>query len=371
MTSLSEVARRSGVSETTASRALNPRRAHMVSEATRARVLAVSNELNFRPNALARGLRNRYSNTIGVIVHDIRDPYFAEGARAISDAAAEHGFLAMICSTERDPATEVRYVGMLVEHKVAGVIFMSGGLEDPEYRDELSRLRMSIQEYGGSVLALGPRWDPWPAEVADNKGGGFTATEYLLELGHRHIALVDGPPGLRTTVERRSGYIEALEHAGIPADASLIRPGGYTTMGGDRAVAELFDSGAEFTAVFASNDAMAVGCLHELKQRRLRVPRDISLVGFGDVPAVRWLDPPLTTVAMPIAAIGEAGVTRLLRQLYSTGRRRGGRRVNVHSTELVVRGTTGPPGKGVSNGHRTRRSARARTQADRVSKEST
>lgn len=298
-------------------------------------------ELGFRPNALAQGLRGQYSKTIGVIVHDIRDPYFAEVARAVADAAAAEGFLAVVCNSGRDPATELRYIQQMIDYKAAGLLFVGGGLEGTAYRRDLASLVAAIEKYGGEVVALGPRLDRWPAEVPDNKGGAVLATEHLITLGHRRIAFVDGPVGLHTSSQRRAGYLQALQQAGIDADERLILPGDYSAPGGMQALAQLNASGVDFTAVFASNDAMAMGCLQELRHQGLRVPQDVSLVGFDDVPVVTWLDPPLTTVAVPMAEIGHAGVARLLDRLRGPDRRPN-RRVNVHPCQLVIRQSVAP-----------------------------
>lgn len=342
MASLAEVARASGVSVSTASRALTPRTEHMISVDTRERIFRIAEELGYRPNALARGLRSRYSSTIGVIVHDIRDAYFAETARAIEEAASAAGFLTVICNTGRDPAVELSYVEQLIDYKAAGLLFVGGGLENTDYRQKMTSLASSIGSYGGGVVALGPRADRWPAEVPDNSGGAELATNHLIELGHRRIAFIDGPDRLRTTAERRLGYVQALRHADLPVREELIHAGGYDAPGGAQALSRIIDAGAKFTAVFASNDAMAMGCLQELRRRRLQVPSDVSLIGFDDVPVVRWLDPPLTTVAVPMADIGRAGVARLLDHLRDP-KRVSKRRVTVHRCELVQRSSTALP----------------------------
>ncbi len=343
VTSLLEVAQRSGVSIATASRALDPDSAHPVSTETREKVVRIATQLRFHHNAVARSLRSRRTKTVGVIVHDVRDPYFNECARAVSDAAVGSGYLTVVCNTDRDPATELRYVTMLRENRVAGLLFVGGGLEDAKYRYLMADQVRAIREYGGAVIALGPRHDPWPAEVPDNRGGAVLATRHLIDLGHRRIAFLDGPPALTTSTERLAGYQEALQAARIRLDPGLVVCGHYSVDGGAAVTAGLLNAGSEFTAVFASNDAMAIGCRMELQRRGVRVPADLSLVGFDDVPSVAWLDPPLTTVAVPMAAIGSAGVRRLLEAIGGGAPRRP--RIAVHETRLVVRGSTGPPAR--------------------------
>lgn len=345
MSRISEVAKEAGVSPATVSRALNPRNTHPVSEAARGRVLEAATSLDFRPNQLARALRTRRAHTIGLIVHDVRDPYFSECARGAADQAMEADYLTLICNTDREPATELRYVRMLAESRVSGLLFIGGGLESSEYRREVGRQITAIDEYGGGVVALGPRSDKWAAEVPDNKGGARMATDHLIELGHRRIAFLDGPAAVMTSHERLAGYRESLEAAGIEFDPALVECGWFSTEGGAKATERLLDSDAKFTAVFASNDIMAIGCLQQLKSRGLSVPQEISLVGFDDISIVGWLDPPLTTVSVPMRELGAAGVRRALGIIAARSQEGSSKRprVKVHATKLVVRRSSTSP----------------------------
>jgi LacI family transcriptional regulator len=342
--SLAEVARRSGVSVATASRVLNPRNDHPVSAELRERVLRTAAEFDYSVNGLARGLKMLRTQTVAVVVHDIRDPYFSECTRGVADAADAAGYLTVVCNSDRDPDRELRYVQLAYEQRVAGILFAGSGFAGTRYRARLRRQVAGLEGYGAHAIALSPRRDRLPAEVPDNVGGARSATGHLLGLGHERIAFVDGPAGLETSRERLAGYRDALAAAGLELDESLVVQGDFSVTGGAQAVRALLASGQQPTAVLASNDAMAIGALGELGRRGLRVPRDVSLVGFDDIPAVRWLDPPLTTVAVPMAEIGSAGMQRLLSLLQENGARpRGERLVNVHPTELVVRGSTAPP----------------------------
>lgn len=343
-TSLIEVARVSGVSLATASRVLNPDNGHPVRAAVRERVLATAEELNYNVNALARGVKTGRTRTVAVMVHDICDPYFNLMARGVTNAADAAGYLTLVCNSERDPETELRYVQLALEQRVAGVLFVGSGFASRRYGTKLRRQIAALAGYGAHVVALGPRGSRMPAEVADSRGGARQATQHLIDLGHERIAYVDGPPALLINEERRAGYMEALEQAGIPFDEALVLPGGFTTEGGAAAMRELLNRRNGATAVFASNDRMAIGCVAELTARGVRIPGDLSLVGFDDIPDVRWFAPPLTTVAVPMTEIGEASMERMLVLL---GERDGpaGKQpmVNVHPTELIVRGSTAPP----------------------------
>jgi LacI family transcriptional regulator len=182
-----------------------------------------------------------------------------------------------------------------------------------------------------------------PAEIPDNQGGARQATEHLLGLGHERIAFIDGPAEVLTSRDRLRGHREAIEAAGLPFDERLVASGGFSEQGGRAALAGLLEGAPPFTAVFASNDAMAIGCLVELRSRGLTIPDDMSLVGFDDIPAVRWFDPPLTTVRVPMEEIGAAGVARLLGLLAGDSEPARGQAVNVHPCELIVRSSTAAP----------------------------
>jgi LacI family transcriptional regulator len=254
----------------------------------------------------------------------------------------------VLCNSSRDPDKELRYVQLAQQQRVAGVLFVGGGLASRTYRDAMRQQVATLRSYGAHAIALEPRGSRMPAEIPDNRGGARLATQHLVALGHERIAFIDGPQQVLTSRERLRGYRDGLEAAGIAFDERLVVSGGFTEEGGRAALAQLLDAGVPFTAVFASNDAMAVGCTFELRARGLAIPRDMSLVGFDDIAPVRWLDPPLTTVRVPMEAIGAAGVARLL-ALLEAGDADGspnGRLVNVHPTELVVRATTAPPARG-------------------------
>jgi DNA-binding LacI/PurR family transcriptional regulator len=226
---------------------------------------------------------------------------------------------------------------------VAGVLFAGGGFASRTYRDAMRTQIATLRSYGAHAIALEPRGARMPAEIPDNRGGARQGTEHLLALGHERIAFIDGPAEVLTSRDRLRGHREAIEAAGLAFDERLVTSGGFTEEGGRAALAGLLEAGQRFTAVFASNDAMAIGCMVELRSRGLDIPRDMSLVGFDDIPAVRWFDPPLTTVRVPMEEIGSAGVARLLGLLAADGEAAGGHKVNIHPCELVVRASTGAP----------------------------
>jgi LacI family transcriptional regulator, galactose operon repressor len=333
---LSDVARQAEVSLTTASRALDTDNDHPVSERTRARVLAVATRLAYRPNPMARALRTRRVPTIAIVVHDVSDPYFAEIVRGATAAASSRGFLTIVCSSDRDPMTELRYVEMLCLSRVSGVIFAGGGLEEAHYRRRMSGYARSIAHYGGAIVALAPRSERWPAQVPANRTGARMVTEHLLELGHVRVAMISGPATLRTSHERELGYLEAVKAAGVKP--AIVRAD-FTIAGGAEAVARLL-IGSSPTAVFVASDTMALGVLSELRRRGIGVPGEMSVAGFDDIPGLEFIDPRLTTVHVPMAELGAAGVARLLRQLDDGEK---STKTHLHAVHLVVRDSTARP----------------------------
>jgi len=333
---LSDVAQQAAVSLTTASRALDPDNDHPVSDRTRARVVAAATALAYRPNPMARALRTRRVPTIAIVVHDVTDPYFAEIVRGATAAASSRGFLTVVCSSDRDPMTELRYVEMLSLSRVSGVIFAGGGLDEAHYRRRMGDYARSIAHYGGAIVALAPRFERWPAEMPDNRTGARLVTQHLLDLGHVRIAMISGPATLRTSREREVGYLEAMKAAAT--DPVLVRAD-FTTAGGAAAMARLLDGGL-LTAVFVASDTMALGALAETRRRGVAVPEDVSVAGFDDIPGLEFVHPRLTTVHVPMAELGAAGVQRLMRLLDGEDRSTSTR---LHAVELRVRESTARP----------------------------
>jgi LacI family transcriptional regulator len=333
---LSDVARQAAVSLTTASRALDPDNDHPVNARTRARVQAAAVRLSYRPNPMARALRTRRVPTIAIVVHDVSDPYFAEVVRGATKAASARGFLTVVCSSDRDPLTELRYVEMLCLSRASGVIFAGGGIEEAHYRRAMSGYARSIADYGGAIVALAPRAERWASELPDNQKGARLVTEHLLALGHVSIAMIGGPASVRTSRERELGYTAVMNDAGRKP---YIVAADFTTAGGAAATAGLL-ADPSVTAVFAASDTMALGVLAELRRHGIRVPEDLSVAGFDDIPGLEFIHPNLTTVRVPMAELGAAGVARILNELDGDA---GGTRVRLHPVELVVRESTGPP----------------------------
>jgi LacI family transcriptional regulator len=337
-TRLVDVAELAGVSLATASRALNHDHTHAVSPSTRERVQAAAAKLAYHVNPTGRGLRVGRLATMAVVVHHLADPYFAEVARAVAARAWEAGMLTIVCSSNRDPEVELRYLQLLSQSRVAAVLFAGGGRENAGHQRMVQRHTDAIAAYGGAVVAMAPHAEHWPCETADNHGGAAAAARHLLSLGHREIAVITGPEWLLTSRERELGFREALAEAGV---VPLMAGGDFTPSGGSRAVEALLDQGRRFTAVLASNDGMAIGALQQLQRAGISVPHEVSVMGFDDIPGVDYLSPPLSTVRVPLQALAIAAVERALAIL--SGAADDLPRVRVHPVLIVDRASTAPP----------------------------
>ncbi|HEX2090030.1 MAG TPA: LacI family DNA-binding transcriptional regulator [Actinomycetota bacterium] len=335
--SVVDVARLAGVSIGTVSRVLN-NTDHPVGEATRARVLEAAAKIDYSPNALGRSLTRGRTHTVGVIVHDITDSYFNEIVRGIDDVAGARGYLVLVCSSYRDAGREFEYVRKLRSQRCDGIIFVGGGLRVPEYLVDLDAQLEGLSKQGGAVVMLAPTDLSRPRIVADTGPAIGDLVDHLVGMGHRDIALVEGPPQVKTSAERAGAFDAALQRHGVHPDPELRAAGHFDRERGAAALAELFERRKPFTAAVCLNDQMAVGCLMEAKARGLRVPEDLSIAGIDDLPVARYLDPPLTTVRVPMRALGRAGMRSILSQLEGN-RSTGARTVPC---EVVVRRSTGP-----------------------------
>jgi LacI family transcriptional regulator len=271
MVSVRDVAERAGVSPATVSRVLS-NSSHPVRDTTREKVLQAAADLNFTPNLLARSLVTKKTKSIGVIVHDIADPYFGEIVRGLEDAAHDAGYQVVACSSDREPHRELTYVETLLAHQVDAVLLAGGGLEDADYTRRLRELLDPYRADGGIVVLLAPRAYRAPGVVSDNRGGARTMTAHLLEFGHARVAFISGPERVRTTGIRLRGYQDALEAAGIAYDPALVASGGFTIDGGRRAVGEVLERCPDVTAMLCANDIMAFGALAGLRARGVDVP---------------------------------------------------------------------------------------------------
>jgi LacI family transcriptional regulator len=328
-----DVAERTGVSVTTVSHVIN--RTRHVSDDVRDRVLAAMEELGYQPNALARSLRRKETQTVGVIIPNSADPFFSEVTRGVEDTCFERGYSTILCNSDSDPAKELHYTSVLMEKRVDGILFLAAGGKSTEHIHTLQGRGMPLVVVDRHVpeLAL-------DAVLINNDWGGWLATQHLIDLGHRRIGCITGPSDLTLSAERVTGYRRALREAGLPLDETLVVKGDFQYESGHRAALRFLALPQPPTAVFACNDLMAVGALTAALRQGCRVPADLSVVGFDDVALASFVYPLLTTVAQPKYEMGVIATTMLLERIKHPAMPP---RRQLLETRLVVRESTAPP----------------------------
>jgi LacI family transcriptional regulator len=321
-----DVAARAGVSIATVSKVINQR--YGVSADTFARVQAVIDELGYEASLVAQSLRNHRTNVIGILVADL-EPFSTELLKGAADAIRGTGFELVVYSaggrTSDHIGWERRYLSRLSGTLVDGAILVTPTVVDVQY--------------GAPVVAVDPHTGPTdlPTIDSDNLHGARLATEHLLGLGHRRIAMLSGRPDLQSAQLREQGYREALAAAGVPVDERLIQVGAYDPEVSVKPARELLSSPGRPTAVFAANDLSAIATIEVARELGLRVPQDLSIVGFDNIPESALCAPPLTTVDQPIRTMGQRAVELLVRLI------RGDKPQETHirlATKLVVRQST-------------------------------
>ena len=327
--SIYEVASSAGVSVATVSRVLNGK--GPVSEEARRRVLGAVEALGYVPHSAARSLSTRRTMSIGVLLPDVHGAFFSEIVRGIDLAARAAGYHVLVSGSHSDLA-ETTAVLQALHGRIDGLILLTAGIDAGWLRSTLPRRVPAVLLYNSGT-------DQNHDTIrVDNRFGARTAVDHLLVLGHRRIALIRGPAGNADAAERLRGYREALAAHGLAADPDLELPGDFGEESGFRAGDGLAALAQPPTAVFAANDAMAIGCLAALRARGLRVPDEVSLVGFDDIPIARYLTPALTTVQVPIAEIGGRALERLVSVLQDG--RETAKRHDVVTPTLAIRAST-------------------------------
>jgi LacI family transcriptional regulator len=301
---IADVASKAGVSTATVSRVLTG--VGRARPETQARVLEAARALDYRPSEVARSLKRRSTQTLGLIITDIENPYFPELVRSVEDAARAAGFSVLLCNAEDDPEREASYLELLVDRRVDGLIIAASSL-GVRQGDWLTAPPIPVV----LVNTAAPDAD-LPTIMSDNEGGGRIATEHLLALGHRRFGYLMPPPRNVDAPARLAGVRRALDAGGVPRDALTIAHGEALVGGGEAAANELLDRAPATTAIVAYNDLMAIGALRALRRRGRRVPADASVVGFDDVALAAYVDPPLTTVSQRTEEMGRWAVERLI-----------------------------------------------------------
>ena len=330
MATIKDVARAARVSVTTVSHVVNKTR--FVSEDGRNRVEQAIRELGYVPSAVARSLQRSATNTLGMLIPNSSNPYFAEIVRGIEDRCFGAGYNLVLCNTDDEPRRQGMVLQVLAERRVDGLIVVSSG-EDPALPDLLAGLRMP-------TVMVDREIDTLPCDLVEtaHMQGALLAVQHLTALGHRRIACIGGPAGVATADQRAEGWRMALAGLGLPS-AGLLQPGDFTSEGGYAAMHAILRRTPRPSAVFVANDLMAIGALCAAHECGVAVPDELSLVGFDDIELARFACPPLTTVAQPKQRIAAMAVDMLLERIE--GRRQDVRKV-VLQPELRVRASTAP-----------------------------
>ncbi len=332
MQTMSDVARRAGVSTATVSRALSGRGTG-VSVETRERVLQAVAELDYHPNHLPRNLRLRSSRIFGLVISDIGNPFFTAVARGCEDAAQKHGYNLVLSNTDEDAEREAASLQTMAAERAAGVVVASTG----QTNEGVQRLIST----GIPVVALDRKIEGLDVDsvTVDNESAAYEAVRHLIALGHERIAMISGPETASPIRERQAGYERALREHRLDVPPALLRRGDLRESGGYRMTLDVLDGSDAPTAVFSVNNLTTIGALAALRERGLRLPTDISLVGFDDIPTGAVLEPPLTVVAQPTYQLGARAVELLIRRIEETD---SPIREVVLTATLVIRGSTGP-----------------------------
>jgi LacI family transcriptional regulator len=332
-----EVARHAGVSESTVSYVINngPR---PISEGTRRRVLAAIDELGYQPNAIAQSLRRQQTSVIGLVVPDTANPFYGEVARIIENVCDSYGYTVMVGNSGNSQRRVARYFEQLALNQVAGIVFMPTGDQGPT-----GEALALLCDRGMPAVVLDYPTELLPAIAVDQAEMGYLAVRHLLDLGHRRIGYVARDVHEPARPSRYTGYLRALDEAGVMPDPALVVAVGELPEDGVRAGQALLTRDDPPTAIFAHNDMNAIGVIHAARAGGRRVPGDLSVVGCDDIALAAFIDPPLTTVTFDHTALGTRAVERLIAQIEGNAPEQPPEMLPAH---LVVRESSARVGAG-------------------------
>lgn len=331
---LKQLSQLAGVHPSTVARVLNDDPNQRVSETVRERILALAREYNYHPNSVARSLRTKRSAVVGALIPDIANPFFAVLFRGMEDALAQHDYGIILANSDDSASREARGMAMLRGRQVDGLILATARRRDPSIE--------ALREERVPFVLVNRHTDPIPpyAVVPDDYGGAKAVVEHLASLGHRRIAHIAGPGEVSTGYARRQAYLDTVRQSELDEDPALLVLGSYREAGGYEAMSTLLRLRTPPTAVFVVNDLAALGAIRAIREAGLSVPQDISIAGFNDLPFSTQMDPRLTTVHLPLHAMGALAAERLLEQLLGAA---SPTEPAVMPVTLIPRESTAPP----------------------------
>jgi LacI family transcriptional regulator len=325
MVTIKDVAKRAGVAASTVSYVINNKKS--VKKETRERIINAIEELNYSPNLVARSLKTKITHTIGVIVPDLSNMFFTDIIRGIEDTMSKEGYVIILCSTYENIEKEKRDLSILLKKDIDGLIYVSAGKNRIYISDHKIPIVLVDRKIGESYLSV----------MVNNKKGGFLATDHLLDKNNAEVFILTGPLTINTYFERMNGYIEALKKHGYEYNEHLVINCDSSYAGGIKAIEELLKNKISFRSIFAANDLIALGAMKAIIKNGLRIPNDVSIVGFDDISTSAIVNPSLTTIRQPKYLMGVKAAELILDQLNN---RSIDNRHILLEPEIIVRETT-------------------------------
>ncbi|MFN8485363.1 MAG: LacI family DNA-binding transcriptional regulator [Anaerolineae bacterium] len=333
MATIRDVAKRAGVSPITVSRVIN--NFDYVSEENRRRVHEAIAEMGYVPNTVARSLRSKRTNTLALVLTDVANPFFTTVARGVEDTASKAGYTVILCNTDESEAEQQKYLDVLIQKQVDGVLLVPATSSPESVR--------FIQKHKTPLVILDRRIGGTDADIVrgDSEGGAYALVKLLLELGHRHIAMLSGPRGVSTAEDRVVGYRRALAEAGIRAESKRISYGAFSRVSGYEMARRAMAVLPQPTAIFAGHNFMGIGTMQALREIEMRVPEDVAVVCFDDLPLDFLTVPFFTMAAQPAYEMGKKATELLLARLADEGPHEP--QEIVLPSEIVIRRSSGDP----------------------------
>jgi LacI family transcriptional regulator len=326
MATIKDIAKRANVAISTVSYVLNDSK--NVKPETKERIMKIIEELNYHPRMVARSLKTRKTLTIGIIVPDISNMFFTEIIRGIEDLFNKHDYSVILCNTDEDQSKESKYIKTLFEKDIDGLIFLGTGKNQQNLLKNKKNIPVVIVD-----RKIG---DEFNSVMVNNLKGGYLATEYLLKKHHSEVLFLSGSLAVSTYFDRLSGYKEALRANGYAFNEALVHQCEASSDGGYLCIEKLFDKSFPFKSIFAANDLIALGAMKALIKRGIKIPEEVSIIGYDNIPTSYLVIPALTTVNQPKYLMGEQAGRLLLKQIKEE---MNGEEQIVLDPELIIRET--------------------------------